>query len=547
MERFPKQHKSAKEKAEEPEGESRPEAAPKTESVLEATFVAPEGKPAERWRHKYYDAHGGFLAEAAEERLVEREATDLMVEGEEARLGSARLLKKFVMYGVKDGEPVEIDVLELCNQTKNDIMVAEEPLENYQYTNKTKSSVVPPLTSPLGIGVLFHEQGHAAQSHDENYKQLNDFYTISRDVGIKQNAVSFQQAKYLVGEIIKIAPEAGEILNESERKEALKRLKNEDDNRQKLGNAASEKTNEIAGVYAEETLVLQELIEKGSGAISMQALLSEFEEIEQKMSVLLKKKELEAAAQLWKELLPGFISKLEVAGFRFATGKRLSKKEEDTSERVFGEPPKKDKPDITVLSKFYAVRRLLNRINILQYKDIKIDYQVKKKKMIIEFVTASAAEAGRALLDLDIEPDDYLAMRQKIIEIKKRAAALKTEIDGMSEEIKFSEKLMQQIITTSGLGDIIAYPARFLERDATERAYQWAEQLKERAGIDLFKPLARAEIKESKTETEDCAISVIEGFHALTQKEGLVGVREDLEAAAITYGAEEPARARRKK
>lgn len=550
MEKFPKQHESAEEKADKSKRKSRPEAAPETESVLEATFVTPEGKPAERWRHKYYDAHGEFLAEAVEERLDEKEFTGLHIKGEPVQVGAARLLKKFVMYGIKDGERVEIDVLELCNQTQNDIMVAEEPLENYQYKHQARCSFVPPLTSPLGIGVLFHEQGHAAQSHDAKYEKLDSLYIKSRDIGVNSELVSYQVIKDLVAKILMVAPEAGEILDESEKKEALRRLKIESDKMQKLDNAASEKINKMAGVRDEQGEVLKKNINKHCGALSPQALLLEYQEIKERMDSLAEKEGIDAAVMAWKEEIPALISKLEAAGFRFATGKMPPREEEEASEHVFGEPVEEKEVEqlhIKDIDDWYAMQTFLKMINKLPYENAKIEYHIKKKKMIVRFNVHLLEAARQVILDLDVEPDDYLAMRGEISVLDKKLAALAAEKADLEEEKKFAGKLMQQAYKTSGLRDIIAYPARFLERDATERAYQWAEQLKERAGIDLFKPLAKAEIMESKTETEGCEISVIEGFHALTEKGGLVGVREDLEAAAITYGAEKTPHARRKK
>ena len=103
----------------------------------------------------------------------------------------------------------------------------------------------------------------------------------------------------------------------------------------------------------------------------------------------------------------------------------------------------------------------------------------------------------------------------KIEELSGQAEEKLGQIDQMRAEMK-------TMVKESGLGEIMAMPARMLERNATYHAFRWARQLRDQSGIDLFKLLDK--------EGDGPLCTGAEGEDA--------GIYKHLKNALKTYGAE---------
>ncbi len=96
-------------------------------------------------------------------------------------VGNANKLKSLVLRGLKDGKPIEIDVLAMTGAmgekpTVSGIYVAEKRQSNHYFSNESKSVTSPPLETPADLGILLHELGHAKQATEDRFQEIGKEY-----------------------------------------------------------------------------------------------------------------------------------------------------------------------------------------------------------------------------------------------------------------------------------------------------------------------------------------------------------------------------------
>lgn len=169
--------------------------------------ISKETKEAETTKQEfeYRDAEGNLIGKAIVEMSQEE------VEG----LGGikGKMLKSFRLEGEKDGESTSVDVLELANLHKVKIILARGA--NYSFDFEKREIIAPPLESPIDVGILLHELGHADQDQDEKIEGLSDFYglKIERPYTLREEGVAQEKTvERLAQTIIKAAPLTEKII-----------------------------------------------------------------------------------------------------------------------------------------------------------------------------------------------------------------------------------------------------------------------------------------------------------------------------------------------
>lgn len=490
------------------------------ECVGEGIYETPEGQ-VEKWRY-IYDAEKKI--EAAVEFLSE-----YIPVGEKTARGGhkgvGRVLKKYVLYGERDGKRTETDIMKMINPHGTEMMVAAEDMSNYHYNDAENTSVSPPLYSLSALGTMFHEQGHAAQHRDKKFDDVGLLYSASKRIGVEGGETSYGTVSQLTKEIRSLAGnEVGEIMSEEEAERALQKIKLIDDQINKKNWRNQDLMFEKDAIEKKQAENLKGFISRSCNGIPLTELRDQI-----------------------KDTDPGnteeIINKMKTMGFQLSTAQIEEKqpKGERTFTLIKGKKQEEEEkaPPLSIadIKDPFIVRQILKQFGRMGRDDIKIDYRDKGEKMIVEFPAAVEGHSRTVTLELMIPVDNYL-------EYKMLATQSDLKIDELTGEEKENEEAMKQLradvqktVRESGLGEIMALPARILERNATYHAFRWARKLRDESGIDLFKI-----IQESGGNDDSCETAApLKLYPARSGKEG-TGIYEDLMGALETYGAEKQTR-----
>lgn len=498
-------------------------------------IVDAEGEKIERWRHKYYDAEGRYLATA----IVDLEAEDVTTVGRvvgQDKAGKGRRLKNFMLYGKKKGKLTELDVLELANRHEVEIIVANEPLENYHYGDKERQATVPPLRSPLDIATFLHELGHADQYYDHGFARVAPLYGMSKSYGVSHGEIrDTTTVRRAAEETIEAVPEAAEIMSKEDREEAYSRLEALSAKRKENIDFSLKLDRKKGRLLREKDAALREFVSGSFNVLSPAELLRQIEVARDAIDAATDPEEAHRSA------VQDFISKLEMVGFRFnskerppsappaaKTGGRIFNVDEAPAEEVSPQVYTEDVGDIHVIKSL--VERVVNKLNL---DDTEIEF-ADENKMIVKFRAPVAGEMRIVVLELNVPAGARADYEQKLAGKDFELEEVRRAIGEKDAERDVIENNFSTELNNSGLREIIALPTRKMERDATARAFHWAIKIRDRVGLDLFKKLA---IPSAPQDEDTCEGSVVAGVRRRWRDKKSLTAREDLKSAAETYGA----------
>ncbi|MSR85003.1 hypothetical protein EXS71_01000 [Candidatus Uhrbacteria bacterium] len=167
-----------------------------------------------RQMHEYCNGEGMLIAKMILElspvvSVAHEFADEGFVENEKTVLRGRKILQWILMAKHGD-EKIAVDVLEMANPYRVQIIVAEQREENYFYSSKGKTAFVPPQETPLDLGIALHELGHAAQYREKDCESLALLYENGKKYGLDAKPVSGRLALKLYDQVIKLLPEARE-------------------------------------------------------------------------------------------------------------------------------------------------------------------------------------------------------------------------------------------------------------------------------------------------------------------------------------------------
>ena len=487
------------------------------EKKFEGSYETPEGQIG-KWLYIY--KVDGKEVKAEVELLNKAMPTgEKTIQGAD---GTGALLKKYILHGERDGQETSSDILEMINPHGTKMIVSNEKLKNYHYNDEEKVSVSPPLTSLLDLGAMFHEQGHAAQHQDEKFEYLNKLYSESKQLGVGGKGINYRQIKELVGKIRGAVLGAKEAMGDKDVREHLAEIKKIDDRIGKETNAKDGLLLEKGNIKDEQTADLKRLILGSFNIMSSDQLKEEIERMALEIEIAAP----ERYEDLKKEISGELISKMEVAGFRLSTAKEPEKTAPTERTIAFGEETEKTLPPQLMIADIkdpYVARSLFKQFKRIWPENIKIDYRKKEKRLIAEFLfITDSGEYRTVILDLAVSDGDYADYKSNVMESDLKIEELSGQAEEKLGQIDQMRAEMKTMVKESGLGEIMAMPARMLERNATYHAFRWARQLRDQSGIDLFKLLDK--------EGDGPLCTGAEGEDA--------GIYKHLKNALKTYGAE---------
>lgn len=496
-------------------------------------FKNKSGKKFERLRYEYRDGRGNLICEA----IVEKECRDVSITGLKTAKGgegaTGRDLKRFELIG-KDanGKPLVLDVLEMCNPHNARIIVGNELLSNYHYVDRFKTVIVPSLDSPLNVGILLHELGHADQYRDEKFKETTPLYR-SRKIGEGEVlAESFQDE---IDKVFKAAPEAAGIMSKAEAEKALPLLDVLTEDVRNMKATLEEKENEILALENDTNAAAKDFIVSHLNIISWIQLKFDLAAAENDVQMAKVKKE--DAPQIEKDKTAELLSKLEAAGFRFAASAAPMEEGGPISRLSFQEIN-----DLDDLDDIFVA------INSLDADYCKMKFR-EPDKLTINLPVKIKGERRNIVLELNVSADDYLGYEEKLEKHKGFIGLRKQEKAAHKRAFEIANEKLEKELAASGVKDILALPSRKMERDATYRALRWLKKIRDKSRINLFRRELRTEEGEEAVGLSDlsCENSVRQGFHLLRQGKDMLTILKDLKAALWTYGAERPPLAQKKK
>jgi hypothetical protein len=434
----------------------------------------------------------------------------------------------------------------MTNRHEVDIIVANEPLDNYHYNDEERRAVVPPLRSPLDMGTFLHELGHADQYHDNRFAKVTPLYSVGKSFGVHRGVIrETSTARRAVDKAIEAAPEAADIMSEAEREEIYARLDVFSKKRKENIDLSMKLDRKKTGLLKEKDVALREFVAGSFNVLSPGELLREIEATRDAVDASANPGAHKAAAE-------EFISKLEMAGFRFNPEKRpppAPPRTPEVNSRIFkigGKPKEEVLPQVYAedVADIHVIKSLIERVaDKLKLDETEINF-LGNDTMRIKFHAPVAGEMRAVVLELGVPPGARADYEQKLagkdFEIEE-IIRKRSEVDAETEAI---EKDFSAELDKSGLRDIIALPTRKMERDATARAFLWARRIRDRAGLDLFKKLA---IPSAVEDEDTCEGSVAAGVKKRWSKKKSITTDEDLMGAAETYDAARiPHRSRKK-
>lgn len=487
----------------------------------------PESREEERVTREfeYRDSKGNLLGRGVAELGTEEFDADFRtLEGE---TGKARELRSFVILGEKDGNPVEIDLLSLFNPHDVKVLVATEHLENYSYSDERKRVLAPPLETPLDVGVLLHELGHADQYHEERFKEIVRLYRKEKD--LRGGKVCYDKIMDILSEVIRAVPEVAQVMDE----EGLEQLRRLDVKRRETFDARREINRRMDALDRREA----QLMPKTFAAMLEKALpLDTFEE----EAVILDEDIADhegdtayAAARLEK-MLQG----LEAAGFRFHDAEVRDVEIGDGLTKTLV-PMTRERTKRDVRTMTGVVHHVTKSASAF---DTEYEYDADRNMLRIRFEPTSSPELCGMHVDLELEMsvDTYEDVMSELDAIAAEIKELEAKTDAIIRTVRSGEAAQVTLIRHMNIRDIASVPTRMMERDATRRALQWLRKVRREVGVDF---LARHEVRAEtaiqwRYRVPTCEDSVDQNLHTEDVRTIQTTVREDLKAALRTYGAD---------
>lgn len=482
-----------------------------------------EKAPVIRREVEFKDAEGRTLGRAE----IELEDREVDVEYPSVSGGGpakGRPLRSFVIVGERDGEQVRVDVLGLANPHGVEVVVADEYLENYSYTDRKKRALSPPLNTPLDVGVLLHELGHADQFHERRFEKLVPLYASERSkekltpAGVKRVVDGVMDAipnlaAYVDREALAQFGRLQERMDElAHERDAISEKMNRQDERE------SETVGEMLRAAMAERLDLDRFLER---CVEVDEDIADHAGDEA------------YAAERVRELR----QTLKAVGFRFARADEASGPVRFDS-GLAGLPSVRE-DDIDEVSKISDLAQSVAAGRPVVGAEVR--YSRKDGVLTVDMIPPSGVGSGpqRVTLELDMPPAEYDRISAGFAAVAAEFAALKRKADGLEVHMGLIDETKDDLVRGTGLSEIIAVPTKVMERDATRRAIQWMRRIRDSAGVNLMLPhrVRPESMVAVGVRPGDCVDDTARGMDAGEVAEPISTVYEDLKRALRSYGA----------
>lgn len=512
-------------------------------------------KEAERRTFEYRDRQNNLIGSAELELAPEEVEVPLDAYGKKEK-GRGRELKSFVLRGKKGGSETSVDVIALINRHKTKIIVANERLDNYAYLDKANEAVVASPQTPLDIGVMFHELGHADQHHEERFDAVTPMYESGKSATADVLG-TFADVRQKVEAVIAAVPEAARMLNP----ETMQELESMQREKNRLWDKRDGIEERLSAQKAERDRVVQEALGRALTGALPEGFAADVE------------RTFNALGENWDENMSQekgdeYVAALEKAGIRFGPEPALAAEKPKNTRRFIsfaddGEPAKSEKPFLarSEVKGVEQARILTQRFrNGVNSQETQMSYAAENGRLEVSlpFPDGSTYWNRKLRLELPMSPEDHAAFDAAREAADASVAATERQLADAVAELTAAGNAYRERVGRSNLADILKLPQRMLERDATRRAYQWLRLIRQEAGIDLFaahdvpREATVGAMRESRQEKkkgvagecEDSAATVFEdGAEDWIETDVLTGLGD----ALSSYGAEFPPLNKREK
>jgi hypothetical protein len=522
-------------------------------------MAASEGRETEhgeiiRRSFEYVDADGETLGSAE----IELEGPEVDVEYKTAKgaPGKGRKLRSFILRGEKDGKPTDVDMMALANKHGVTVVSSTENLENYHFDDGKDLALVPPLETPLDVGVFLHELGHADQHHEDRFRKIAPLYGRSKSAASGEGTLSYPALSELLEAVVEAVPDAAKALDTDE----LEQLRRLEDRRQ----------DELSRKARFERSLDEQLVFR-SGELQ-DFLSAAMEDKGLDLGKLLE--ECKETADDERHVFPplvasprvaALVAKLEDAGVMFQERYRdegLDRKQWRPEDLRF--PSERELPaaPLSALSITTGdqAKSVLEAIMEAKAHETELLYDVAAEELVmrLKFLPAGgqAAEGQPGVTKRSFGQARVLAVRVGVDHdaferyagqrenADRQVRLLEEKTDAAWRDAQKTAELQQLLIRELAIDDIAALPTRMMERDATRRALQWLRSVRQRAGIDLLAPhrVSRESLASSGGGTgTDCLGATQHGIEAGDEAVEATVVA-DLKRALTSYGADRPLR-----
>lgn len=509
------------------EGFVPPEARPKNEEEQSR-----ETEPIRR-AFEYRDADGRLLGtaeatfDAASKPMPYLSAKD----GAEA---TGRSLLSFVLRGEKDGARTEIDMLALAVPHGVEVVASDVPLANYHYEDEARRAFVPPLETPLDVGVLLHELGHAEQHGEERFKKITPLYARSKPFASGDKPVSLGAFLELVDAVSEAVPDARPVFDH-EAREQLGRLEARRSEALARKSAAERALIEQEGLRDDE---LRSLLGDALAGADLRSIADEAKQLGFREAHLVPPLAASPAVE-------ALLVRLEAAGFRFEGSEAVTATIAGAAKPGEGFGATRPRSERLVRRRAVTtadqVSAIVASLEEASASDADLHYDPSSETLYASFtVDVPQAGRGRVLVEARV-PDDQFAGYAKLRRGADRVVEeLERKCDEEFEGVEAADKAVRHLLGGVNLKDIAALPTRMMERDATRRALRWLRQVRDKTGVNLLAPhLVKPEhlVGARQEQQEDCVGSTAGGMVADDERTVEITILEDLRRALEGYGA----------
>lgn len=373
-----------------------------------------------------------------------------------------------VLHSLKlTGPKGMVDVLALAKAMGLEVRVAEGRNQvRYYQTDGNKGSeiphvVVPPLDTPIDIAVLLHELGHGQQGGDATFGALKTLHHFDKDFKAGADKERVFQG---IEDLSLLFPEKADDLRRA---------------RQEL-QACTEEVEACDRQMIELDADIQEIEKKKD--IAFQAFIKE----------AIQRRLLELGKNSARDVES--VDDLEKIGFTFGPNE-----EQALEFTIGGDSLTRDRgPFPRNQAEGYppAVLRMLERAS---YDKIAWDFAATDDHQL-----ALRLQATDGYLDVRL-PGSFAALDDLIQDIKKIDAESTVKAKERTAVRTRRDKAAAQwthIMQGGGVADVLMYPRRAIERDATVRAKRWLRKLQEKTGVDLTRAVHQQLVENILEEDE---------------------------------------------
>lgn len=468
-----------------------------------------------REEYEYTDAEGGLIGKA----IAEYERDSRRVNSPDANRDiEGREIRSFRIVGPKG----EIDILAFISPSPT-VLVSKE--RSKDYFNGPDGLVVPPLESPLDVGVMLHELGHEAQ------KQESQFLTIQEGSAMRRTQFAAPTSEDLE-KLISLFPDVQErvkpedLLRLKDLEEQRDRVKSEIFGLERKGNMLERRRNGLLNRELRSTMPFSyDEIRKIERELSTQAEDTEEQRMYEKLQAL------------------GII---RMDAIHEPSGPAAMTVEHTG---ILKEPkrPTEQSP--------YAPLSLIKECRVLtalerqsfSWDNLDLTYDDTAKKMTAqiristrETALHSSAPLFHATISMNANKEQYekiLATRTEFQDEEKELMQAEKNAQHQTEQI--AKDIYSQLDSINAY-DLMHLPTRILERDATRRAFGWLRQIRKQTGADLFKPVIAKRSELLANSENSCAQSMGQDDSEAEPSESatVADVRSQMKAALRSYGAE---------